>query len=159
MSASGDEVRRGARWDGARGSSRHRLLLHLQRKHWMNRSFYKNQLTCWSLGYIPSSVMIPPRRFDVLLGQAREYQRHTCAYHNTSLPFSLYTDHSCGRESFPGVTTLILAEHEDEVWDLQWSHNGCYLATASSDQTAIIWRIGVSRLVSEFQLQLTADYL
>ena len=91
--------------------------------------------------------MIPPRRFDVLLEQAREFQRHSCVYHNTSAPFSLYTDHACGRESFPGVTTLILAEHEDEVWDLQWSHNGCYLATASSDQTAIIWRIGVSRIV------------
>jgi WD repeat-containing protein 26 len=100
-----------------------------------------------SVGYIPSSVMIPPRRFDVLLEQAREFQRRSCEYHNTSEPFSLYTNHSCGRESFPGVTTLILAEHEDEVWDLQWSHNGCYLATASSDQTAIIWRIGVSRLV------------
>ena len=35
MSSSGDEVRRGARWDGARGSSRHRLLLDLQRKHWV----------------------------------------------------------------------------------------------------------------------------
>ncbi|KAF8590071.1 WD40 repeat-like protein [Ramaria rubella] len=123
MSASGDEVRRGARWDGAAGSSRHRLLLYLQR-------------------YIPSSVMIPPRRFDVLLEQSREYQRHCCVYHNTSAPFSLYTDHTCGRESFPGVTTFILAEHEDEVWDLQWSHSGDYLATASCDRTAIIWRIG-----------------
>lgn len=87
--------------------------------------------------------MIPPRRFDTLLEQAREYQRRSCVYHNTSVPFSLYTDHACGRDAFPGVTTLILAEHEDEVWDLQWSHDGCYLATASSDRTAIIWRIGV----------------
>lgn len=87
--------------------------------------------------------MIPSRRFDVLLEQARQFQRNSCLYHNTSDPFSLYTDHTCGRERFPTVTTFIL-EHTNEVWDLRWSNNGEYLATASADKTAIIWRIGVT---------------
>ncbi|KAF8511107.1 WD40 repeat-like protein [Hysterangium stoloniferum] len=130
MLASAEEVRRCAGWDGASGMSRQRLLLSLQH-------------------YIPSSVMIPSRRFDTLLEQAREYQRNSCLYHNSSTPFSLYTDHACSQDSFPNVTTLILAEHEDEVWDLKWSNDGCYLATASSDRTAIIWRIGPSISVTE----------
>ncbi|GJJ12550.1 hypothetical protein Clacol_006793 [Clathrus columnatus] len=125
MSASSEEVRRWARWDGAKGSSRQQLLYNLQR-------------------YIPSTTMIPSRRFDTLLEQARQFQRNSCLYHNTSEPFSLYTDHTCGRERFPTVTTLIL-EHANEVWDLRWSNNGEYLATASADKTAIIWRIGANR--------------
>ncbi|EKM55055.1 uncharacterized protein PHACADRAFT_94848 [Phanerochaete carnosa HHB-10118-sp] len=44
--------------------------------------------------------------------------------------------------SFPRVTTAILQVHNDEVWNLQWSHSGGYLATASRDKSAIIWRIG-----------------
>lgn len=88
--------------------------------------------------------MIPSRRFDTLLEQARQFQRNLCLYHNTSEPFSLYTDHVCGRERFPTVTTLIL-QHADEVWDLRWSNSGELLATASADKTAIIWRIGVHK--------------
>lgn len=122
MSASSEEVRRWAHWDGADGSSRQQLLLSLQT-------------------YIPSTTMIPSRRFDVLLEQARQFQRNSCLYHNTSDPFSLYTDHACGRDRFPTVTTIIL-EHNNEVWDLRWSNNGEYLATASADKSAIIWRIG-----------------
>jgi len=123
MSTSGEEVRRSAQWDGSRGTSRQRLLQNLQL-------------------YIPSSVMIPSRRFDTLLEQSRIFQRNTCLYHNTPVPFSLYTDHVCGQEYFPGITTASLEVHTDEVWDIQWSHDGCYLASASSDKTAMIWKLG-----------------
>lgn len=98
-------------------------------------------------GYIPSSVMIPQRRFATLLDQARDYQRSQCLYHNAPMDartFSLYTDHTCDKEAFPRTTTAILEIHKDEVWNLQWSHSGSYLATASKDKSAIIWRIGVS---------------
>lgn len=97
-------------------------------------------------GYIPSSVMIPQRRFATLLDQAREFQQARCLYHNAPLnarTFSLYADHMCDMEAFPRVTTAILQAHDDEVWNLQWSHSGSYLATASKDKSAIIWRIGV----------------
>ncbi|CDO76439.1 hypothetical protein BN946_scf184781.g16 [Trametes cinnabarina] len=88
--------------------------------------------------------MIPQRRFATLLDQARAYQQSRCLYHNAPLrnqAYSLYTDHVCDRDAFPRVTTAVLSVHEDEVWNLEWSHNGRYLATASKDKTAIIWRV------------------
>lgn len=92
--------------------------------------------------------MLPPRRLDTLLTQARAYQRSTCAYHQAASPadsFSLYADHSCTRAQFPTLTSHILAEHTDEVWRLEWSHDGRYLASTSQDKTAIIWKIGVTK--------------
>ncbi|TFY66673.1 hypothetical protein EVG20_g4410 [Dentipellis fragilis] len=96
-------------------------------------------------GYIPSSVMIPPRRFASLLDQSQQYQRYQCLYHNvptTSQSFSLYNDHHCHQDMFPRTTTAILEVHTDEVWNLEWSHNGRWLASASKDKTVIIWSIG-----------------
>ena len=102
-----------------------------------------------SSGYIPPSVMIPQRRFSTLLQQAFSYQRQQCIYHNTpsdSLAFSLYVDHQCDKSAFPRITTTILQVHSDEVWNMEWSHDGAYLASAGKDKSAIIWRIGVSIL-------------
>ncbi|QRV99920.1 WD repeat-containing protein [Ceratobasidium sp. AG-Ba] len=124
MCASSADVMERARWDGAEGTSRERLLTDLQR-------------------FISPSLMLPPRRLDGLLAQARAYQRATCAYHQSeSDNFSLYTDHSCTRAQFPTLTSHILAEHTDEVWRIEWSHDGRYLASTSQDKTVIIWRIG-----------------
>ncbi|KAI0780438.1 WD40 repeat-like protein [Trametes elegans] len=125
MCSDPQDLRHQVGWDGAGGTSRRRLLMDLQR-------------------YIPSSVMIPQRRFVTLLDQARAFQQSRCLYHNVPLrnqTYSLYTDHMCDRNAFPRVTTAVLSVHEDEVWNLEWSHNGKYLATASKDKTAIIWRI------------------
>lgn len=92
--------------------------------------------------------MIPQRRFATLLDQARAYQQGQCLYHNMPLKtrsYSLYTDHLCERNAFPRVTTAVLQIHTDEVWNLEWSHSGRYLATASKDKTAIISKIEVRR--------------
>lgn len=35
----------------------------------------------------------------------------------------------------------VLEAHGDEVWFLQFSHDGKYLASASKDCTAIIWEV------------------
>ena len=48
---------------------------------------------------------------------------------------------------FPIATTMILEGHKDEVWDIEWSHDGNFLASASKDRSAIIWRIGISIVV------------
>lgn len=125
MSSDPEDVRQRANWDGASGSSRHRLLANLQR-------------------YIPTSTMVPSRRMSTLLEQARSYQITQCTYHNSPLartPFSLYDDHSCDKSAFPRVTTMILQQHIDEVWNIEWSHDGVYLASASKDRTAVIWRV------------------
>ncbi|KAG5643231.1 hypothetical protein DXG03_001315 [Asterophora parasitica] len=120
-----EDLRQRAGWDGASGTSRRQLLNNLQR-------------------YIPSSIMIPQRRFSTLLDQAQAHQRTQCLYHNSpsdSTAFSLYTDHHCPKSAFPRITTTILQVHTDEVWNMEWSHDGCHLATASKDKTAIIWRL------------------
>ncbi|KAK6238504.1 hypothetical protein QUC31_003973 [Theobroma cacao] len=39
------------------------------------------------------------------------------------------------------VCFLILQAHTDEVWFLQFSHNGKYLASSSNDQSTIIWEV------------------
>ncbi|KAI0797559.1 WD40 repeat-like protein [Abortiporus biennis] len=129
MCSDPSDLRQRAGWDGISGSSRRKLLMNLQR-------------------YIPSSVMIPQRRFSTLLDQARLYQQNRCLYHNAptnARTFSLYTDHLCDKDAFPSMTTASLEVHTDEVWNMQWSHSGNYLATASKDRTAIIWRIGVDK--------------
>lgn len=91
--------------------------------------------------------MIPERRFAKLIEQSFAHQRTHCLYHNapyTPETFSLYTDHHCTRDAFPYLTTTILSVHTDEVWNIKWSHDGKYLASASSDKSAVIWEIGVS---------------
>jgi len=99
------------------------------------------------LGYIPSSLMIPPRRFVTLLDQARLHQISQCIYHNAPITpqhFSLYADHTCDTDLFPRITTSILQVHTDEVWSLEWSHSGKFLASASKDKSVIVWSVGVS---------------
>ncbi|EJD05675.1 WD40 repeat-like protein [Fomitiporia mediterranea MF3/22] len=126
MCSNADDLRHRAKWDGASGTSRRVLLSNLQR-------------------FISPSTMMPQRRFTTLIEQAFTHQRTNCLYHNTPYTpeaFSLYTDHACSREEFPLLTTNILKEHADEVWNIKWSHDGQYLASASKDKCAFIWLIG-----------------
>ncbi|KAL5511801.1 hypothetical protein ACEPAH_5019 [Sanghuangporus vaninii] len=126
MCSNAEDLRQRAKWDGAAGTSRRTLLSSLQR-------------------FISPSIMMPQRRFAALIEQAFAYQRTNCLYHNTPYApesFSLYTDHRCSREDFPLLTTNILKEHTDEVWNIKWSHDGQYLASASRDKSAFIWLIG-----------------
>ncbi|KAJ6597194.1 WD40 repeat-like protein [Mycena vulgaris] len=125
MCSEPEDLRQRAGWDGAAGNSRRILLDNLHR-------------------YIPPSIMVPPRRFSTLLYQANAYQRQQCVYHNlpTSSPgFSLFSDHQCDKTAFPRVTTTILEVHTDQVWVLDWSRDGNFLASASKDKSAIIWGI------------------
>lgn len=87
--------------------------------------------------------MIPQRRLETLLEQAKSYQRTQCRYHAADADISLYTDHVCDRTVFPTVTTHVLGGHTDEVWRVEFSHNGAYLATASCDGTVQIWTVKV----------------
>ncbi|KXN92272.1 WD repeat-containing protein 26 [Leucoagaricus sp. SymC.cos] len=128
MCSDPEELRQRTGWDGASGSSRTQLLNDLQH-------------------YIPPSIMIPQRRLAELLHQAREYQHSRCVYHNSPLettPFSLYTDHHCNKSDFPNTTTTILRGHTDEVWNMQWSHDGMRLATCGKDKSAVVWKMSIS---------------
>ncbi|KDQ33398.1 hypothetical protein PLEOSDRAFT_1073660 [Pleurotus ostreatus PC15] len=59
--------------------------------------------------------------------------------HSKYICFTLYM---CDKDAFPRTTTTILQVHDDEVWNLEWSHDGQYLASGSKDKTAIIWKVG-----------------
>ena len=45
----------------------------------------------------------------------------------------------CDRFQFPTRTALELVEHTDEVWFLEFSHNGTRLATAGKDRSLLIY--------------------
>ncbi|XP_031487718.1 WD repeat-containing protein 26 homolog isoform X2 [Nymphaea colorata] len=91
---------------------------------------------------LPPAVMVPERRLEYLVEQALTVQRESCIFHNSvDSALSLYTDHQCGRDQIPTKTIQVLQKHRDEVWFLQFSHNGKYLATASQDCTTMIWKI------------------
>ncbi|KAL2524794.1 transducin family protein/WD-40 repeat family protein [Abeliophyllum distichum] len=98
---------------------------------------------------LPSTVIIPERRLVHLVEQALDLQRDACRYHNSSVrEMSLFTDHQCGKDKIPSQTLQILQEHSDEVWFLQFSHNGKYLASSSSDCLVIIWEVKLDGRVS-----------
>ncbi|THU82897.1 WD40 repeat-like protein [Dendrothele bispora CBS 962.96] len=126
MSTSPDDLRQRTNWDGAAGTSRQQLLADLHH-------------------YIPPSVMIPSRRFSTLLQQAHLHQLQRCTFHNipaNATPLSLYADHQCDNSAFPRMNTTVLAGHNDEVWHVEWSRAGDFLASASKDRSAILWRVG-----------------
>ncbi|KAJ9091875.1 hypothetical protein QFC21_007073 [Naganishia friedmannii] len=114
-------------WDGARGNSRINLLYHLQ-------------------DLVPSGIILPPKRLATLFDQARKHQQLECSYHNNEPAMSLLSDHSCKRGSFPSVPTYVLNEHTDEVWVLEWSHDGRFLATGGRDGQVVIWEVGPAPL-------------
>ncbi|KAL1916136.1 uncharacterized protein VTP21DRAFT_6140 [Calcarisporiella thermophila] len=139
MCGSGDELRRRAAWDGAKGKSRKALLVELQK-------------------YISPTIMVPDRRLEQLLLQATEHQRAQCLYHNAGdeeededeeEEVSLLTDHKCDKARFPCTTLHVLEHHTDEVWYIAFSHDGRQLASASKDQSIVIWSVDDGYLLRE----------
>lgn len=143
MCGTPEELRLMAHWDGKGLASRQRLMEKLQ-------------------GFLPPSVMLPPRRLRALLSQAVELQRDRCPYHNTPLSLKgdggdssaaqlddgccLLTDHVCSRDQFPCRTLQVLHDHCDEVWYCRFSHSGALLATGSKDSTVKIWEVNPTTL-------------
>lgn len=123
MLTDANELKQRANWDGVHGSSRAKLLEKLRR-------------------YIPSSTLLPPRRLETLVLQALEFQKSHCMFHNTQdESMSLLEDHACTLDRLPRHPKHVLTAHTDEVWFVQFSHNGKFLASASRDKSAIIWNV------------------
>ncbi|KAL7128648.1 hypothetical protein ABFS83_13G008300 [Erythranthe nasuta] len=98
---------------------------------------------------LPPTVMIPEERLVHLVEQAVLLQKDACKFHNSSVgKLSLLADHKCGGGDIPSQTLQILEEHNDEVWFLQFSHNGKYLASSSGDCLVIIWEVMADGQVS-----------
>lgn len=109
-----EDLRAQARWESTIEESRRELLQELTK--------------C-----ISPSVMIRDHRLAELLDQVKRSQINNCLYHNTSITPSLYSDHLCDRDDFPLRTMLELDHHTHEVWYVQFSHNGRWLASAGGE--------------------------
>lgn len=83
MCSGREELQLRAGWEGKGTTSRTTLMDKLQ-------------------GYLPPTIMLPPRRLHSLLCQAVEHQKHQCPYHNIKNgsgldDISLLVDHHCSR--------------------------------------------------------------
>lgn len=84
-------------------------------------------------------MMIPEHRLANLLTQVKDNQVLNCLYHNSAEWPSLYHDHRCEHDQLPLQTLFELDQHEDEVWYLQFSHDGTRLASAGKDTKVYIY--------------------
>ena len=116
---SAEDLRTQAGWDGAQGLSRDVLLSELSKS-------------------ISPSVMIPEHRLATLLNQVKQSQISKCHYHNPTTPMSLFADHMCDKNQFPLQTIHELSQN-DEVWYLEFSHDGTRLATCGQESRVIIY--------------------
>lgn len=117
-----EDIKSKAEWDGARGESRHVLLSQLSR-------------------YISPSVMLPEHRLAVLLQDVKSSQIGSCLYHSSATSPSLYSDHVCDQRNFPTENVIELDEHDDQVWQVVFSHDGTKLASCGKGKTVIIWDV------------------
>ncbi|PLW22054.1 hypothetical protein PCASD_19446 [Puccinia coronata f. sp. avenae] len=126
MCSTSEEVRDKAEWDGVAFGSRVRLLEELQE-------------------LIPPQILVPHHRLPHLLEQSKTLQRLQCLYHVTNPKISLLSNHTCSRSAFPTETSHVLTRHSDEVWRIEWSHDGLRLASADRAKTCIIWKLKSSK--------------
>ncbi|XP_019864282.1 PREDICTED: WD repeat-containing protein 26-like isoform X1 [Amphimedon queenslandica] len=125
MCHSKEELLRVANWPGVKGGARERLMDQLQ-------------------DFLPAAVMLPSRRLSYLLRQSLQLQVQQCPFHyedNDLSTYSLLTDHICSRTHFPSEAVHTLKEHSDEIWFLQFSHDGTRLASGCKDGQIFIWAI------------------
>lgn len=116
------EVREHAGWPGAGADSRTAVLEKLQR-------------------FIPSNVLLQENRLENLLCQTIEQQKRLTMFPYTKQSrVSLLEDMVHCKDRVPRHILHRLEGHTDEVWFVQFSHGGEYLASASKDSTVIIWR-------------------
>lgn len=94
--------------------------------------------------------MIPEHRLARLLDQVKQSQINRCLHHNSAVPPSLYSEHMCDRDDFPLRTMFELDSHSDEVWYLEFSHDGKKLATASKDGTVLVYETRTFNVIDRF---------
>ena len=95
---------------------------------------------------LPPNMVIPSRRLEKLLLQSLTHQEEHCVHYNVPDPWrNLLEDcHASTDQNLPQTTIHLLEDHRDEVWYIQFSHNGKHLASASKDKTVIIWDVSLA---------------
>lgn len=112
--------------------------------HWKDTSDARRELLNSLQECMAPNVVLPPHRIVTLLSQARAKQVEDARYWLESdggESFSLYRDYEADRSGFPTETAKVLDAHTDEVWYLEFSHDGRYLASSSADRTVIVWDV------------------
>ena len=161
MCDSVEEMKTKARWDGARGSSRLNLLSKLSSMlnpvliipSPLAAGLFLCSTTDPEIECISPSVMIAPHRLMTLLGQVSEAQVANCLYHNSENKPSLLRDHQCVGENFPPVLMCELQEHDDEVWNLQFSNDGSLLASCGADGLVLLWNLDEFEAFHSLQME------
>lgn len=121
MCSSSDELRLRANWSGTGPESRLKLLKRLQ-------------------DYVSSRDLLEEDRLERLLHRSLQLQKQDTLFPYTVQPkVSLLEDLEHSPDRVPKTELFRLTRHEDEVWLVQFSHNGRYLASASKDKSVIIW--------------------
>ena len=82
--------------------------------------------------------MIPDHRLANLLDQVKHNQIAACTYHNPTTSLSLFLDHLCDRSQFPLCAIQELSQ-SNEVYYLEFSHNGERLATSGKEHICIVY--------------------
>lgn len=91
---------------------------------------------------VAPEIMIPPHRLATLLDQAEEFQLSRFNYRIKNNQRSLTADSVTNYGAKPAPRTVYkLTEHADEVWSLNFSHSGEYLATTARNATVIVWKV------------------
>ena len=82
--------------------------------------------------------MIPDHRLASLLDQVKHNQIAACTYHNPTTSLSLFLDHICDRSQFPLCAIHELSQ-SNEVYFLEFSHNGERLATSGKEHACVVY--------------------
>ncbi len=91
-------------------------------------------------GYIPHAHLLQENRLETLLVQAIQLQKRIAKFPYTKQTrVCLLEDLEHEPEKLPSKALHTLDGHKDEVWFVQFSHNGQYLASGSKDRSVIIW--------------------
>lgn len=117
------ELRRRAQWPGAGTQSRMRVLDRLRK-------------------YIPADQLFQEHRLEALLRQSVAFQKTDARWPYTVQDESgLLEDLVHDPERLPKRPVHRLDVHDDEVWFVQFSNNGRYLASGSKDRSVIVWEV------------------
>lgn len=123
-----DDLYEHAGWKGKENDSRLKLVNDIQK-------------------YVDPRLLIPENHLETLLTQAIEYQnQHLCTLQNPSnydpsLGISLLQREISPQDAVPDSTYAVLKHHESEVWNVQFSHNGKYLASVGKDKMCFVYNV------------------
>ncbi|CCH46459.1 putative WD repeat-containing protein [Wickerhamomyces ciferrii] len=104
-----------------------------------SREFLLNEIS----KFINPNEMIPKYRLFELLKQSIEYQKSMNLYqfNNNDRKISLYEDLKSDKTLFPDSIVKTLTDHKNEVWYVQFSHDGSKLVSTSADHHVNVYDV------------------